>query len=141
MMRLAAYANVEPSDPILNWLDGEIDGSNEAFALLQLGSMAWPAIMGGAPRGNLDPQYVVRAWALAVRRWCWRAGRLSVREIVNRRGWVVSSRTDVDVSLALEDADVRLRKIGLDIDPGWLPWFGCAVRFHYLRGEPGWPAC
>jgi hypothetical protein len=41
------------------------------------------------------------------------------------------NRTDLDVSLALDDADVRIRRIGLDLDPGWLPWFGRVVRFHY----------
>jgi len=29
-----------------------------------------------------------------------------------------------------------VRRLGLDLDPGWLPWFGRVVRFHYLpRGE------
>ena len=115
-MHLAAHAGVEPSDPILAWMNDEIEPSNEAFASL-----------------GLEAPYAVRAWALAVRRWCWRAGRLSVREIVNRNGRVVSSRTDVDVSFALDQADVRIRRLGLDIDPGWLPWFGCVVRFHYVR--------
>ncbi|MGC1758595.1 MAG: hypothetical protein WA742_04515 [Candidatus Cybelea sp.] len=116
LMHLAAHAGVEPSDPILAWMNDEIEPSNEAFASL-----------------GLEAPYAVRAWALAVRRWCWRAGRLSVREIVNRNGRVVSSRTDVDVSFALDQADVRIRRLGLDIDPGWLPWFGCVVRFHYVR--------
>lgn len=136
LRHLAAHAGVEPSDPILTWVNEEIEWSNEAFASLQLDAAAWPVIFGAAPRGDLDAQYVARAWALAVRRWCWCAGRLSVREIVNRSGRVLSNRTDIDVSLALEDADVRIRRVGLDIDPGWLPWFGCVVRFHYVREEP-----
>jgi hypothetical protein len=46
------------------------------------------------------------------------------------------NRTDLDVTLPLELADIRGRRVGLDLDPGWLPWFGRVVRFHYLhRGE------
>lgn len=116
LLHLAAHAKVEPSDPILTWVNDEIERSNDAFVSLRL-----------------ETPYAVRAWALAVRRWCWRAGRLSVREIVKRSGRVVSTGSDVDVSFAIDDADVRIRRLGLDIDPGWLPWFGCVVRFHYVR--------
>lgn len=137
LRHLAAHAGVEPSDPILAWMNDEIERSSEAFGSLQLEASAWPAIFGPSPRSDLESLHVVRAWALAVRRWCWRAGRMSVREIVNRSGRVLSSRTDVDVSFLLENADVRIRRVGLDIDPGWLPWFGCVVRFHYVREQPG----
>jgi hypothetical protein len=27
-----------------------------------------------------------------------------------------------------------VRRLGLDIDPGWLPWFGRVVAFHYRQG-------
>jgi hypothetical protein len=54
-----------------------------------------------------------------------------VRDIVARPGVFTVNRTDLDVSLALDDADVRIRTMGLDLDPGWLPWFGRVVRFHY----------
>lgn len=141
LARLSDHAGVEPSDPILTWVNEEIERSSDAFASLQLEASAWPAIFGAAPRSDLDASHVVRAWGLAVRRWCWRAARLSVREIVNRSGRVLSNRTDVDVTFALDDADVRIRRVGLDLDPGWLPWFGCVVRFHYVREDPRAPAC
>ena len=37
----------------------------------------------------------------------------------------------LEVRFALDDADVRVRRAGLDLDPGWLPWLGCVVRFVY----------
>ena len=83
-----------------------------------------------------SPDDLVRVWSLGVRRWCWRAGRIGVHDIVSRSGLFSANRTDVDVSMPLEDADIRVRLAGLDLDPGWLPWFGRVVRFHYLyRGE------
>jgi hypothetical protein len=35
----------------------------------------------------------------------------------------------------LAAADVRVRRSGLDIDPGWVPWLGRVVRFHYLHPD------
>jgi hypothetical protein len=29
-------------------------------------------------------------------------------------------------------ADVRIRKAGLDLDPGWVPWLGRVLSFHYV---------
>jgi hypothetical protein len=77
-------------------------------------------------------EYLLRVWVLAVRRWCWRTGRITVREIVARHGVFSVNRTDLDVSLPLDETEIRIRRIGLDLDPGWLPWFGRVVRFHYL---------
>ena len=30
-----------------------------------------------------------------------------------------------------EHLDLDIRRAGLDIDPGWLPWLGRVVRFRY----------
>ncbi len=60
---------------------------------------------------------------------------LTAREVVTRNGFVLLNRTDLDVTLSLDAADVRIRRLGLDIDPGWLPWFGKVVRFHYAWDE------
>ena len=37
----------------------------------------------------------------------------------------------IEVNFALESADIDVRASGLDLDPGWVPWLGCAVRFSY----------
>ena len=75
---------------------------------------------------------LVRIWAMRVRRWCWQNARISAGEIVRRPGEVTLTGTDLDVSIPLDLADVRIRRVGLDLDPGWVPWFGRVVRFHYL---------
>jgi hypothetical protein len=112
--RVAQLAGVDASDPILFWT---------IITLAQTDSE------------EIDDRRV-RLWLLKVRRWCWRNGKISVREIVRRPGLVTLTRTDLDVSLSLDVVDIRIRRIGLDIDPGWLPWFGRVVRFHYpFRGE------
>jgi hypothetical protein len=37
----------------------------------------------------------------------------------------------IDVGLELDEVDVDVRRAGLDLDPGHLPWLGCVVRFRY----------
>lgn len=82
-----------------------------------------------------EPGYLVRVWAVAVRRWCWRAAGITMRDIVTRNGRFSVNRTELDISLPLDTVDLRIRLMGLDLDPGWLPWFGRVVRFHYTAGR------
>jgi hypothetical protein len=107
LARLAAHSGILPDDPIAVWLTSQMEDDTP-------------------PSDRL-----LRVWALAVRRWCWRNGKITVSEIVARPGIFSVNRTGLDISLPLEEADVRIRRIGLDLDPGWLPWFGRVVRFHY----------
>jgi len=37
-----------------------------------------------------------------------------------------------ELRLPLAQADIRLRRAGFDIDPGYLPWLDTVVHFHYL---------
>jgi hypothetical protein len=35
----------------------------------------------------------------------------------------------------LELVDIRVRRAGLDIDPGWTPWLLRVIHFHYVAGD------
>ncbi len=107
LRRLAQAANVDPNDPVLA-----------------------PFAFERSPANAIE-----RLWALRVRRWCWHTARLPIRQIVQRSGTVSFTRTTLDVTLPLADADVRIRRCGLDLDPGWMPWFGRVVHFHYRMEE------
>ncbi|WP_167857825.1 hypothetical protein [Mycobacterium sp. DL99] len=48
-----------------------------------------------------------------------------------RRGSIVAEPGWIDVHLDLDDVDIDVRRAGLDLDPGWIPWLGCVVRFCY----------
>lgn len=65
--------------------------------------------------------------ALWLRRHC----GLSLRSLINRPGQVVLTATHWDVIFALNQVDLRLRRVALDVDPGWVPWLGRVVQFHY----------
>jgi hypothetical protein len=99
---------------------------------LRLCEAGWLPANLSFSRKAVSPDRLMRLWALAVRRHCWRTAKITVREIVTRRGLFSVDRAEIDVSLPLEEAEIRIRRVGLDLDPGWLPWFGRVVRFHYL---------
>jgi hypothetical protein len=54
-----------------------------------------------------------------------------LRRVVDRDGLVIARRGWVDVVLAASGVDVDVRRAGLDLDPGFVPWLGDVVRFRY----------
>ncbi len=45
-------------------------------------------------------------------------------EIVADPGWI-------EVHFSLDEVSTEIRRVGLDLDPGWLPWLGVVLRFVY----------
>jgi hypothetical protein len=90
----------------------------------------------GPPAAPESPlQLALRAWLTAARRWCRRYAQIGLRDLVCRPGRIAATRTHVDVLFDRRQADVRIRKAGLDLDPGWVAWLGRVVYFHYLTEE------
>ena len=98
---------------------GLLDADPQAGALREILGDTAPALR------PLDP------WLAAVRRWCRRHTGLHLREIVRRPGHVRLAPAHVDVTFAPGQADLDLRRAGLDLDPGWVPWLGLVIRYHY----------
>ncbi len=140
VQRLAAYAGIEAGDPILHWIDLSLGQIQDLHIPLEDATVTdcstlFPSNLRPSSRSLFDAEYFSRVWSIAVRRWCWRVGGFTARQVVNRSGLVSMNRSDLDVTLSLDSADIRIRRLGLDIDPGWLPWFGKVVRFHYVWDE------
>ncbi|MDB5813774.1 MAG: hypothetical protein JWN23_891 [Rhodocyclales bacterium] len=81
---------------------------------------------------NADEQALI--WLTAARRWLRRAGGIGLASLVMRLGRIDSTPTHIDIHFRIDDIDMRVRRLGLDIDPGWLSWLGRVVSFHYTRG-------
>jgi hypothetical protein len=81
------------------------------------------------PRAPLDSPCT--AWLTAVRRWSRRHARMGLTALIRRPGRVHISRTHIAAGFALSQIDVRLRRLALDVDPGWVPWMGRVVQFNY----------
>jgi len=69
--------------------------------------------------------------AVFLRRHC----ALSMRGLIRRPGRVTLGRTHWDVQFDLQQTDLRLRRLALDSNPGWVPWLGRVVQFHYDEGH------
>jgi hypothetical protein len=54
-----------------------------------------------------------------------------VPRVAGRSGEIRAFPGWLDVHLRLGDVDVAIRRAGLDLDPGWIPWLGCVMRFVY----------
>ncbi len=133
--RLANHAGATPEDPVPVWLHSLLGNDPGGGEPLPCDASCWPANLRLSP-AVASRDSMVRVWCLAVRRWCWRVAGIPAREVITRSGVFSVNRTDLDVSLPLDRTDLRVRRAGLDLDPGWLPWFGRVVRFHYrFRGE------
>ncbi len=115
---LAAVARavaIDPADPILSAL-----------------SVRPEALFSKDARHDADVTAI--AWVWAVGRWLSRYAELELAELVLRPAAVLVTATHLDVVFDLEDSDIRVRRAGLDLDPGWVPWFGRVVAFHYVHG-------
>ncbi|MEV1319949.1 hypothetical protein AB0J14_28160 [Micromonospora arborensis] len=59
------------------------------------------------------------------------AGRALLLATCRRRAEVEADPGWIDVRLDLDEVNIEVRRAGLDLDPGHLPWLGCVVRFRY----------
>lgn len=79
------------------------------------------------PEGNAG----AHLWLTACRRFLRRHVRIGLASLVLRPARLAITNTHVDVFFRLNAVDLRIRRAGLDIDPGWVPWFARVVTFHY----------
>lgn len=52
--------------------------------------------------------------------------------VCRRRATIEAEPGWVDVVLELDEVSTDVRRAGLDLDPGYLPWLGYVVRFRYV---------
>ncbi len=52
-------------------------------------------------------------------------------ETCRRSAEVLADPAWLEIHYVLDEVDTRVRRAGLDLDPGWLPWLGSVVKFVY----------
>lgn len=85
-------------------------------------------------RDESSADLLLQAWILALRRCCRRRAHMGLETIVEREAFVTFTPTHIDVFFRLSQADIRVRRAGLDVDPGWVGWLGRVVSYHYVDG-------
>lgn len=55
-----------------------------------------------------------------------------VTTIARRDGHIHYAPGWIEAHLVADEVDVAVRRAGLDLDPGWVPWLGTVVRFVYV---------
>lgn len=51
--------------------------------------------------------------------------------MVKRPGEFTATRTHLEITMPQNSLEASIRKAGFDLNPGWLPWLGRVVTFHY----------
>lgn len=93
-------------------------------------------LAGGPPVDGATAWLARRdGWVSALVRWSNVFLGAEPAEIVRRPAIVAATRTHVDVVLPRSAIDMRVRRRALDADPGWVPWLGRIVMFHYVEDE------
>lgn len=77
------------------------------------------------------------AWRCLLRRYCRVYAHIGLHDLIVRPGRIVVTPLHLDVFFEAGTVDLRIRRAGLDLDPGWVPWLGRVLRFHYLDGAGG----
>jgi len=109
---LLAFARLDEKWIRPGWSDKAL--SPNLFERIRTHADAWAtAVAVRMGRGDEEPGQVVAA-------------------VVDRTGRIECEQGWIDVNLALADVDIDVRRAGLDLDPGWVPWLGSVVRFRYV---------
>ena len=109
---------------------GEVE-LDEFGAVPELPAPARALLAVHPPRIRIDTPQL--AWLTVVRRWCRRQARIGLASLVCRSGRVKPSLTHLQIGFELAEADLRVRRMALDVDPGWVVWLGRVVSFQYLE--------
>ncbi|WP_313952979.1 hypothetical protein [Accumulibacter sp.] len=54
-----------------------------------------------------------------------------LQAVCRRRGRIRFESGWIELLLPLNAVDTSIRRLGLDLDPGWLPWLACVIRIRY----------
>jgi hypothetical protein len=127
LLRLAAAAGVAADDPVLLPLLEDVAEFKGAPA----DSLVPPASLSRLKRLRPGPELTERLWSVAVRRWCQKHAHMRMGEVVARQGRMYARPTEIDIIMPMSAVDIRIRRCGLDLDPGYVPWFGRVIHFHY----------
>ncbi len=114
---LASAIGCPPTGALLEFIANECGMKNGAMLTQQppLATMEQITRLGASRYG--DAVWQAKTWQIPAR--------------------LIADSSHVNLHFRLNDACLSVRRVGLDINPGWVPWLGRVVTFHYGSGlEP-----
>lgn len=137
-----------PASGALSWLAEQPELPADALPMLLralaevLGVPADEAVRrafcgGEVPAGEMPPMLVEYAARLADSWTAWlaeAAPELAIprlQTVCRRRGRIRCEPGWIELALPLDSVDTSTRRLGLDLNPGWLPWLACVLRIRY----------
>jgi hypothetical protein len=130
----ALLENLEPDLPsgwlwlldIVQRFGGELDPSLLAFVAGQAGYEEPAELFDALPLNGGQPvfDWLSRHYA---RHDLWHPSLLAMPASI------IASASHIDVHYPLNAVRLPVRLAGLDINPGWVPWLGRVVSFHYTE--------
>ena len=122
---VAKATGVDPSDPaVVALVNDDTDLLDPGGSAGEDGNQGHDRLIEHAITEQatvLREWFVDRVGAADPLDWVWR--RNATMEV--ERGWI-------EVTFLLDDVDLRLRRTGVDFDPGYLWWRGAVVRFRHV---------
>jgi hypothetical protein len=86
------------------------------------------------PEADHCPEWA-RVWRHGLDRWLRRTARRRLHDLVNRAGELDITGEAVTVHYPPDAADLALRRLALDRDPGWTDWLGLSIRYNFAGTE------
>ena len=121
-----ALAPVEENDPAALAFAGLPPDTELPLDREQPGEIETGAI------NSLAARIVEHLSALIDQRVEWGGDRAALIEFVcHRSAEIVADPGWIDVRFSLDEVATEIRRAGLDLDPGYVPWLGVVVRFIY----------
>jgi hypothetical protein len=62
-------------------------------------------------------------------------GKASLTEALSRKGILYITRSHVDLAMPMDQISLPVRVAGLDADPGWVPFLGRVIHFHFVDNQ------
>lgn len=90
----------------------------------------WQMISVAGAEGDGIEQ-VIAQWLAQLNAWCSEIAELDLAMIVLRPARLHATPTHIELYFSLDQVNLRIRRVGLDFDPGWVAWLGRVVMFHY----------
>lgn len=70
-------------------------------------------------------------WRKGLDGWLRRRARRRLADLAGRSGWLIETGDALVVRFRLDAIDLRLRRLALDRDPGWVDWLGRSFRLLF----------